>query len=422
MYEIYLINNNEKHIINAISTDINAPRLVDGNIKHGINTIDRFSFKITPSNINYSNIYSFTTLVEVFNTKTSVLEFKGRVLVPVESMESSGELFKNVVCESELGYLMDSSTVYGEYHNISVKDFLKVIIDNHNNQVSEDKRFMLGNVTVKDNNDSLYRFLGYTKTFNAIKEKLINRLGGELQIRYENGIRYLDYLGSIGSFKKTEIRLAKNLETIEEEKDPTNIISRLIPLGAKLKDSDKRLTIESVNNGIKYIDDIEAIDEFGIIVDSISWDNVNEPSNLLRKGKEYLEANNKIKNKIKITALDLSIIGLDVDSFEVGNTYKIINPIMNINEELRVIEKSIDIYNYQNSTLTLGERFEDIKQYQLGIVKANKNIQTLNENVNSTIDVVKTISTESKNTAKVLNKTNEVLTNTNQTVKDLTDA
>ncbi|AYE35320.1 phage tail spike protein [Clostridium septicum] len=422
MYEIKLINENEETIINSISTSVEAPRLSSFNIKHGINVIDTLTFDISPNNPGYFKIIALKTLIEVLNKKLNKVEFRGRILLPTEKMNNNGVLTKSVVCESELGYLMDSSTTYGEYHNISVKNFLKVIIDNHNNQVSEDKKFVLGNVTVKNNNDRLYRYLGYVKTFQSIKDKLIDRLGGELQIRYENGTRYLDYLESIGEFKETEIRISKNLKSIEQQKDPTSIISRLIPLGSKLENSEERLTIESVNGGIKYIDDIDAMKKFGVIVGVKLWDDVTRASNLLKNGQDYLKRNNKIKKKYKITALDLSLIGLDLNSFEVYNTYNVINPLMNINEELRVIEKNIDGNNPQNSSLTVGDKFEDIKQYQLGIIKANKNIETLNENINSTIDVVKTISTESKNTAKVLNKTNEVLTNTNQTVKDLTDA
>ena len=422
MYQVTIKNENEEVIINSISTDIESPRLISGSINHGINTIDNFTFKIATNNIGYNKLNALTTLVEVLNIKNNNLEFKGRVLLPVESMDSNGIFLKNVTCESELGYLMDSSTVYGEYHNISVRDFLKVIIDNHNSQVDEEKKFEIGNVTVVDNNDSLYRYLGYVKTFEAIKDKLIDRLGGELQIRYENGIRYLDYLESIGEVKSTEIRLAKNLQSIELEKDPTSIISRLLPLGNKLEDSEERLTIESVNNGNKYIDDIEAIEEFGVIVDSVTWDDVTQVSNLLKKGQEYLKENNRIKKKYKVTALDLSTIGLDFDSFEVGNSYPVINPLMNINENLRIIEKTIDIYNPQSSTLGIGDKFEDIKDYQLNNIATGKEVKTIKETVQTTVSALNSVSVELNNTVEILNNTNENMGNLNEVVKANVDA
>ncbi len=422
MYQVTIKNENEEVIINSISTDIESPRLISGSINHGINTIDNFTFKIATNNIGYNKLNALTTLVEVLNIKNNNLEFKGRVLLPVESMDSNGIFLKNVTCESELGYLMDSSTVYGEYHNISVRDFLKVIIDNHNSQVDEEKKFEIGNVTVVDNNDSLYRYLGYVKTFEAIKDKLIDRLGGELQIRYENGIRYLDYLESIGEVKSTEIRLAKNLQSIELEKDPTSIISRLLPLGNKLEDSEERLTIESVNNGNKYIDDIEAIEEFGVIVDSVTWDDVTQVSNLLKKGQEYLKENNRIKKKYKVTALDLSTIGLDFDSFEVGNSYQVINPLMNINENLRIIEKTIDIYNPQSSTLGIGDKLEDIKDYQLNNIATAKEVKTVKETVQTTVSALNSVSVELNNTVEILNNTNENMGNLNEVVKANVDA
>lgn len=422
MYQVTIKNENEEVIINSISTDIESPRLISGSINHGINTIDNFTFKIATNNIGYNKLNALTTLVEVLNIKNNNLEFKGRVLLPVESMDSNGIFLKNVTCESELGYLMDSSTVYGDYHNISVRDFLKVIIDNHNSQVDEEKKFEIGNVTVVDNNDSLYRYLGYVKTFEAIKDKLIDRLGGELQIRYENGIRYLDYLESIGEVKSTEIRLAKNLQSIELEKDPTSIISRLLPLGNKLEDSEERLTIESVNNGNKYIDDIEAIEEFGVIVDSVTWDDVTQVSNLLKKGQEYLKENNRIKKKYKVTALDLSTIGLDFDSFEVGNSYQVINPLMNINENLRIIEKTIDIYNPQSSTLGIGDKLEDIKDYQLNNIATAKEVKTVKETVQTTVSALNSVSVELNNTVEILNNTNENMGNLNEVVKANVDA
>lgn len=422
MYQVTIKNENEEVIINSISTDIESPRLISGSINHGINTIDNFTFKIATNNIGYNKLNALTTLVEVLNIKNNNLEFKGRVLLPVESMDSNGIFLKNVTCESELGYLMDSSTVYGDYHNISVRDFLKVIIDNHNSQVDEEKKFEIGNVTVVDNNDSLYRYLGYVKTFEAIKDKLIDRLGGELQIRYENGIRYLDYLESIGEVKSTEIRLAKNLQSIELEKDPTSIISRLLPLGNKLEDSEERLTIESVNDGNKYIDDIEAIEEFGVIVDSVTWDDVTQVSNLLKKGQEYLKENNRIKKKYKVTALDLSTIGLDFDSFEVGNSYPVINPLMNINENLRIIEKTIDIYNPQSSTLGIGDKLEDIKDYQLNNIATAKEVKTVKETVQTTVSALNSVSVELNNTVEILNNTNENMGNLNEVVKANVDA
>lgn len=421
MYEVKIINDSNETIINAVSTRAEAPRIT-GQCKFGINTIDSFAFNILPNNEGYNLIKDLKTLVEVNNIKTNKNEFRGRVLIQTPKMNSSGLLTKSITCESELGYLMDSVQSYGEYHDISVRSLLELIIGNHNKQVSKDKYFTVGEVNVIDNNYSLYRYLGYDKTLDTIKDKLIDRLGGELRIRNENGVRYLDYIQAIGEKKDTEIVLAKNLITIEQERDPSDVITRLIPLGAKLEDSDERLTISSINNGLNYIDDEEAIAEFGIIGDTVTYDDVTVVENLLRKGQEYLNENNKIKKKHKITALDLSTIGLDVNSFEVGNTYRVINPLMNIDEDLRVIEKNLDINSPQSSSLSVGDKFEDIKDYQLDNIATAKEVKIVKETVQTTLSTLSSVSIELNNTVEILNSTNESMGNLNDIVKANVDA
>jgi len=419
MYQVTLINNGVETVINAVSTANGSPR-IEGSIKQGINTIDNFTFSILPNNEGYSKLNPFKTLIEILDTKTNLKEFIGRILLPVGNMDSTGALSQTVVCESELAFLKDTNTRYGEYHNITVRNFLAVIINNHNSLVDADKQFTLGIVNVVDSNDSLYRFLDYNKTLDVIKDKLISRLGGELRVRHEDGVRYLDYLTEIGEAKATDIRLSKNLLTIEQEKDPTNVISRLIPLGAKKTDSEERLTIVSINGGLDYIDDSEAIAEFGIISDSYKWDDVTTASALMGNGNAYLNEVNRIKKKYKIGALDLFTIDLDVDSFQVGNSYPIINPIMGIDEYLKVVERTIDINSPQNSNLSVGDKFEDIKAYQLGILKANRNIAIVSENLSSAIDTVVNVSAELNNSVEVIAQTNIVLATTNETIVTLT--
>lgn len=421
MYEVKIINGADEKIINAVSTNINAPR-ISGQCKFGINSIDSFSFSIFPSNHGFNSIYNLRTLVEILNTKTNKIIFKGRVLLSTPSMDKDGVLKKTVICESEIGYLMDSIQPYGEYHNITVKGFFELLINNHNSQVSADKKFVVGNVNVEDSNDSLYRFLNYEKTFEAIKDKLIDRLGGELRVRYENNARYLDFVKAIGVKSDVEIRISKNLVTLEQERDPSSIITRLIPLGAKIDDSEERVTISSVNNGKIYIDDEEAISEFGIIANTEIWDNVTRPNTLISKGKRFLSENNKIRKKHNITALDLSVINMDIDSFEVGNTYRLINPLMNIDEYLRVVEKTIDIDSPYDSTLTIGDKFEDIKEYQLKSLKNEKSITRVQETVSATVKVVGNVNSTLNTTIDSLNDTIKILNSTNTNVSDINKA
>ena len=419
MYDVKIINNNTETYINITSTNQNAPRIT-GSIKQGINTINSFTFDIYPDNPGYTQIFPLKTRIEVENSLTRRVEFKGRVLIAKPSLSSVGELKMNVICESELGYLMDSTVMYAEYHDISVKDYLEKLINNHNSQVDEEKHFKVGIVDVESN---LYRFWGYDKTFDTLKEDLLDKLGGEIRIRYEGDARYLDYFTEIGEKKETTIQLAKNLVTIEQERDPSEVISRLIPLGAKIsEDTDERLTISEVNDGIIYIDDEEAIETFGIICASKVWEDVTLSTNLIRKGREFQRENNRIKKSHKIDAVDLALIGLDLDTFEVGNYYPVINPLMGINEELRVTSKTIVIESPESSSLDIGDKFEDIKDYQLQSIKTSDELVSVKSTVQTTVKSITTVSSELIKTAEVLQGTNATMADIIQTLNTNVEA
>ena len=371
MYLVTIINNGVETAINEVST--NTKNKVSGTVKQGINTINSFTFTILPNNQGYNLINPLSTLVKVLNTKTNKYEFVGRVLSPTHSMDSNGLISKSYVCESELGYLLDTYQSYEEIHNISIRGYLERLIQAHNNNTDTSKQFTVGNVTVVDNNDSLYRYIAYDTTKKNIYDDLIDKLGGELQIRYENDIRYLDYLTEVGKVCSTEIRLAKNLQDLEQNIDVSNYCNRLVVLGAKLKakdnegnetDTEERLTIESVNNGLKYIDDAESIAKYGVIQGQVIYDDVTEAKNLLSKGQKYL-LNQRLLVSNKVNALDLSLIGIDIDSFEVGNYYPLIHEILGINDIVRVVEKSISIDNPHTNSITLGDLEKDIKKYNI---------------------------------------------------------
>ena len=389
MYLVTIINNNVETVINEIST--NTPNRISGTVKQGINTINSFTFTIYPNNVGYNLINPLSTLVKVLNTKTNKYEFIGRVLCLSNSMSSNGLISKTFVCESELAYLLDTYQSYEEIHNVSVRRYLEKLIQVHNANTDTNKQFVVGNVDVVDNNDSLYRYIAYDSTKKNIEDDLINKLGGELQIRYENSVRYLDYLSQIGKTCTTEIRLAKNLKDITQDIDINGYCNRLIVLGAKLKatdnegnevDTEGRLTIESVNNGLKYIDDTESIAKYGIIQGQVIYDDVTEAKNLLTKGQKYLLSQRLIISN-KVNALDLSLIGIDIDSFEVGNYYPLIHEILNINDTVRIVEKSISIENPQSSTITLGDLEKDIKKYNISAKQGYLEAKRIAEDANS---------------------------------------
>lgn len=360
MYRVFLIDtNDQRHEIHGFKS-----KLISAKITKAVNSVDKFEFTCLPDNLAYTDSKPFLTRIEVWS---ETMLFKGRVLSSTTEMTTEGKLSREVVCESELGYLHDTYQEYGKWQNISPADFFRKIIDIHNAQVESYKRFKVGRCDVTDPNNSIYRYTAdETSTYDTLSDKLIKRLGGELQLRYEADGTYIDYLKTTAIKGNQKIALSKNIRSLKRSISTEDIITVLKPLGKTLdtgeteSDSDAskpRLTIASVNGGSKWLRDEAKIAEFGIQEGVEIWEDVTEASNLLRKGREFLASQKTAQVQYQLSAIDLALIDKQVDDFRCGNLYHVFNPIMEIDADLRVVGQSLDLVDVTNSSLMIGDRF-----------------------------------------------------------------
>lgn len=394
MYKVNLQLNNQEYSIHNESI-----KLKNGVVKLGINTIDSFSFTILPNNIGFNRINDFKTLISVYNEKRNKYEFQGRVLYSTDSMESSGNISKSVICESFLGYLQDSVQNYVEERNWTPEELLTEALNVHNSQMEEEKQFKVGIVELTEN---IYIGIQRETTWECINKKIIDKVGGEIELRIEDDGMYIDLLSKRGKTRSTTIELSKNMQSITKDNDPSSYITRLIPLGAKLTDEDgneieERVDITSVNNGLKYIDDEIAITKYGLHVAYEYWDDVHEPQILKTKATNFLTNNNKVLQKYSINTLDLALLSIDIDYIDVCNYYPVKNELLGIDDILRVITKSIDIVNESSTSIEVGDNFKTLsdleieendkmfenigkieKKYQLNVAKINSMEKSIN--------------------------------------------
>lgn len=399
MYIIEIINGSLTTEIHGLKT-----KLKSGKITKGINTIDSFTFSLLPDNPGFGLINEFTTLVTAYNTNKERYDFVGRVLYAETTMDESGKITKTVTCENIFGYLCDSVQTYVDTQNWTVEGLLQHLIDCHNSQVEAHKQFKIGNITKKETNDNIYIGIQRDNTWEAINTKLIDQIGGEIQGRVEDDGIYIDYLERIGETKTTEIALSVNMKSITREQNPTSYVTRLIPLGCKLTDengeeTEQRLDITSANNGLNYIDDTEAIKLYGIHVGIVEWDNVTDSGILLTKGEAWIKENNKVLVRYSVTALDLSLLGLVLDDFDVGNWHPLKNSLIGIDDIARVIKKTIDVCDEIKSSIEIGDSFKSISDIQRDIAAQ---LKAAEENVSN-------LQKDSKNVANQLSQINKVI-------------
>ena len=344
--------------------DVNSnKRLSAGVLAEEVNQIPSFSFTIPIMNPAFSQeLHDRVDEVKLRNTKTAEDEFDGHLLSHSQSMDSNGKLCIKCIAEGHLGYLCDSIQMYHKYVDTSPADFLTALLTNHNSEVvasgHPEKMIQLGTVSITRSDYKRSKTTAYRNTLEEIRVNLIERIGGEIRVRRVNGSLVLDYLDRIGTNSDTKIELAKNMKSLAVDIDTTNIITRLIPLGAQLSpgDSAERLTISSVNGGKPYIDDTAGITKYGIIAGTVEFDDITIASNLKSAGQEYLTNNNRIRKAYEGQALDLSLIQDDYQPLVCGNSYIFKNSFMGLNERLRLIGRTVDIYKPYTPTLKIGDK------------------------------------------------------------------
>lgn len=197
--------------------------------------IDDLELTVNRDSLLFDNVRPMHTHVEVYDDDK--LLFRGRAIKPKKEMQSSGRFIRTYTFEDIEAYLLDSVQRFYEAVGLTPKEFLQSLIDVHNSQVPQYKQFKLRNCNVTNNKDDAYRQIDYPKTRDAIKDKLINELGGYLVTEYkQDGPNMLDYVTDIGNDHKndTPIRLAVNMQSASLTIDPTKVITRVIPLGKQL--------------------------------------------------------------------------------------------------------------------------------------------------------------------------------------------
>ncbi len=348
-------------------------QLFDKKISLEVNKTGAFDFTIYPSHPLYNRIFRLKSSIEVYHD--NYLLFRGRVLDDEIDFYNA----KKVICEGDMAFLNDGIIRPYAYAG-SVTGFLQFVIDSYNAQVGEEKQFVLGNVTVTDPNDYITRSsINPDSSWNVITDKLVNMLGGYILVRRENGINFLDYLVDSEYRSLQEITLGENLLDLTRNIKGQDIITALIPYGTRLDDSDgnqtdNRLSIVDINNGVDYVFNQEAVAAYGWIFGTETWDDVTVPQNLLTKANAELARRINLNVSVEVNAIDLSMTDAEIGEFRFFEYVKVNSPAHLLTDYMLVTKLDIDMDNPQNNKLTLGLDYDTFTEKQVSTEKVIKNL------------------------------------------------
>lgn len=378
MYNVYagnvLINDPSATSSNALT----------GTITKAVNGIDSFVFRIYSNNAGWDSLECLKTHIDAEDIITGDKHvFHGRILTISPTQESSGLIYKDVQCEGELSYLQDSTQFYHNPYRAPMSYVLGQMLGDHNEQVDEDKKIYLGQV-ITTNNAVTYEW-GYGKTWETLQDLLAqDGIGGEIRLRYgDDGKRYLDYTeDTFSGGSDTVIEAGVNLISLTQTIDPTAMITDLYAYGARIGDTQERVSLPNVI----YSEDRRTL-AGGIVAGTVIFDDITDTTVLETAAQSYFDAMRPIRKQYKITAADLSLIDQNFETFKLGYQYKSMNKMIGVNEIVRLIGIQIKIEDRTKNTLTFGDRFETLtamtskksKNFQLQLDKQPELIQAVVE-------------------------------------------
>lgn len=360
MYRVEINGNTVIH-----QPDGGPRKLQTGVVKRSINAINSFEFSLTPANVGYSIIQPLTTTIEVTRTDKNRIIFAGRVLQPTETLDSSG-LVKSFVCQDALGYLHDVALGYQTITG-TVRTIITSLIVQYNEIADAYKQIDVGDVP--DSGAYTLEVGPETDVFDTMHAFVVTDHSMEYRLRYEGDKRYLDVASKLGEQKTTPtIQVAHNLLSMSVEADPTGVVTQVIPLGAVKSDSDasssveKRVNLADIGKPL-FIASTDLVNQFGIHRVARVYDTVTNANDLVAKANSYLSGETPVSFSYEVSAVDLSLIGKEPDTFEPYNYYQVNNPVQSISEPLRVTGDQIDIVNVETLALTIGNRYKNGADY-----------------------------------------------------------
>ena len=325
-------------------------------------------FTIPPSHPKKSLLKNFLSR---FTVKEDEL-----VLAEGRLFDSRQDIYNQVEWQAEgsLSYLTDSYVP-----KVKVEETIRALftryVNEHNSRVEDYKKFTVGQITI-DNADTEKVKVdndGYRYTADAIQNDLIDSYGGYLRTRYENGVRYLDYLKDYGHKTTQTIEYKKNLIDFALEVNPEDVFTYLIPTG------DSNLKINDVNNGKDYIEVEGAKAKWGNKYLLKSFSGISDASTLLKEAKQYIKNHyEELPESLEITAIDLKLLGVNVESIHVGDVVRVTSTPNGVDKDYTCSAISYNLSQFGKTKYTLGKPKQDFTK------KYNQNSSSTSSSINDT--------------------------------------
>jgi hypothetical protein len=303
---------------------------------------------LPPDHPNYKDFVGHRTVVTIYKGAEKL--FRGRALYPSDDFLKR----RTITCEGERGFLRDGVMRPYLYQDDPATIFTDVVTQ-YNAQVEAFKQFVVGEITVTDPNDYIRLESKSAERVSETVDKLIDRCGGYIVFTdSDDGRRVIHWLAELPYRSNQAIEFGENLLDYARTDADSDLATVILPYGAEDEEGN-RVTIESVNDGLDFIQDDEAVALRGRIVKPVYYDDITEPLNLLARAQKDLAASKNIITALTLSAADLSHYDKNIDTFRVGDNIRVISAPHDMDQDFLLVEKTEDLLNPKGNQITLGK-------------------------------------------------------------------
>ena len=275
---------------------------------------------------------------------------------------------RSVTCEGPLAFLNDSIIRPFDFSG-SLKEFLTYVITAHNKDTKPWQHIVLGTISITDDYVH-YSSTDYLSAWDVIQTRILETHGGYIRVRYdvkENAV--LDYAENFTGVTHT-VAADENLINLTQSRSAENTYTACIPLGAKIEQTlsdgttqERRLTIETENDGYDYLIDNGLAASYGVIyapVTETTWENVTVAKNLYDRGKQYLE--NKAATLRDTITIEAALLG---NRPALGDTVQLISSAHNLTATMLINKITYQLCSPYAVRISLGAESRSMLEQNL---------------------------------------------------------
>ena len=357
MYKIYA---NDVLIYNDITPELEQTKLIDPRLTLEDNTAGTFTAKIPLGNACYNTIAPITTTIRI--TRDDMWIWTGRVLSIAKDFWQN----KTIECEGALAFLNDTVIPLTKYPSYTLTEYVGAILNEHNAKVPSNRKIYRGSISNVSQSGGAISIKDYYlegQTSLAALETPVEDWGFHFRIREYGNQLYLDILrDDMLDTTNQQINFGENLLDYSDNYDWSDIVTALLPLGAKLdtiittgsEDYPDRVTIKSVNSNSLYLINSNAVSLYGRIEQTVDWSDVEDPSMLKQLAQLYLDDFQYNEMVLTVKVVDLHYLNSSVEAFKFLSQVNVVSRPHNLSKTFIISRMEIPFDHPENTAFTFS--------------------------------------------------------------------